>query len=93
MKRIFKFGNKRVTKGALHLINIYGNCKIGDKTIIEVFNELREKPDINKINKNYRKLIKKEIEDRLDEIGYWDYIPISKYLFKDKTETEEEKMF
>ena len=74
--RIFKFGGKRLTDGAKYLIDTYGYCKIGDKTIKEVFLELKNEPDITKINNNYRKIIKKEIENRLEKIGYWDYIPI-----------------
>ena len=54
---------------------------------------LKDEPDITKINKDYKKIIKKVIEERLEIIDYWDYIPISKSLFKDKSETIIEKMF
>jgi len=84
LSRKFKFGNKTITNGAKHLIDTYGYCKIGNKTIIEVFNELKEEPNIENINKDYRKLIKKEIEKRLETIGYWDYIPIPKVLGRQK---------
>jgi hypothetical protein len=75
-KRIFKFGGKQLTDGAKYLIDTYGYCAIGNKTIDEVFTELKNMLDGKKIDKNYRNLIKKEIEKRLETIGYWDYIPI-----------------
>ena len=84
LSRKFKFGGEKLTKGAKYLINTYGYCKIGNKTIIEVFNELKEELNIENINKDYRKLIKKEIEKRLEIIGYWDYIPIPKVLGRQK---------
>ncbi len=37
---------------------------------------LKENEDPDDIDKDLRKKIKKEIEKRLDEIGYWDYLPI-----------------
>jgi len=74
--RVFKFGGKKLTEGAKYLIRTYGYCKIGDKTIKDVFKELKSEPDITKINKNYRKMIGKEIEKRLEKIGYYDFIPI-----------------
>ena len=76
MQRIFQFGNKRLTRGVEYLINTYGYCQIGNTTLKEIFDELRNQPDISKINKDYRKMIKVEIEKRLDIIGYWTYIPI-----------------
>lgn len=75
-KRIFIFGGERLTKGAEYLINTYGDCSIGDKTINEIFNELKNEPDVEKIDDTYRIMIKKEMEIRLYEIGYWDYLPI-----------------
>lgn len=77
INRIFKFGdNPALTKGCEYLINTYGNCPIGNKTIKEVFTELKNEPDINKIDQNYRRLIKYEIEKRLECIGYWNILPI-----------------
>lgn len=43
-----------------------------------MFKELKDEPNIDNINENYRRMIKKEIEKRLEIIGYWDYIPIPK---------------
>jgi len=82
MSETFKFGGERLTNGAKYLIDTYGYCKIGAKTITEVFNELMKEPDINKINENYRTLIKSRIKKRLDIIEYWKYIPIPKQLPK-----------
>ncbi|MFW6312163.1 MAG: helix-hairpin-helix domain-containing protein, partial [Nanoarchaeota archaeon] len=78
-KRIFKFGSNTLTKGAKFLIDTYGYCTVGDKTIEKVFKELKKEPDIEKIEgiNTYRSLIKKEIEKIIKKIGYWDYLPIS----------------
>ncbi len=76
MKRVFKFGGKELTDGAKYLIEKYGYIPIGNKTLKDVFEELRSQPDINKIDNNYRKIIKDEISKRLKQIGYWDFIPI-----------------
>lgn len=78
MQRIFRFGGERLTNGTKYLIDKYKNCSIGEKTISDVFNELKDEPNIDNINENYRRMIKKEIEKRLEIIGYWDYIPIPK---------------
>ena len=76
--REFSFGGKDLTKGAKYLIDTYGECLIGDKSIINIFDELKREPDETKISiKEYRREIKKEISDRLEKIGYWGYIPIS----------------
>ena len=80
MQRIFRFGGERLTNGTKYLIDKYKNCFIGEKTISDVFNELKDEPNIDNINENYRKMIKKEIEKRLEIIGYWDYIPIPKSI-------------
>lgn len=76
MNRVFKFGGERLTKGAKYLIDTYKDLKIGGLYNIEyVFNALKDtNPD--DIHKDLRIMIKKEIEKRLDEIGYWDYLPI-----------------
>ena len=75
--REFRFGGEELTKGAKYLIDTYGECFVGDKTIMNVFNELKREPDETKISiKEYRREIKKEISDRLEIIGYWGYIPI-----------------
>lgn len=83
MQRIFIFGEERFTNGAEYLINEYKECPITDKRIIDVFNELKNEPDISKVNPKYRGFIKKEIEKRLERIGYWDYIPIPNINYKE----------
>ena len=77
MNRIFKFGGKALTKGSQYLIDTYGDCKIGDKYNIDlVFNLLKDGKKPDEIDKKLRIMIKDEIAKRLDEIGYWDYLPI-----------------
>lgn len=76
MNRVFCFGNRSLTKGAEYLIEKYGYCPIGVNNISNVFIELKSEPDINKIDEKYRRIIKTEIGTRLDNIGYWDFIPI-----------------
>jgi len=76
MDRAFKFGNERLTNGALHLLTDHGAVLIGDKPIIDIFNELKNEPDPAKIDDGYQASIKKEIATRLNAIGYWDYIPV-----------------
>jgi hypothetical protein len=76
-KRFFRFGGERLTEGAKYLIETYRDCPIGLENIGEVFKNLREEPDIEEINSDYRSMIKNEMEKRLEDIGYWDYLPIS----------------
>ncbi|MFA5731618.1 MAG: hypothetical protein WC934_06405 [Acidithiobacillus sp.] len=76
MSRIFKFGGKELTKGATYLIETYKHCPIGELTIGMVFERLKNNEDSDEIDKKLRILIKKEIEERLNIIGYWDYLPI-----------------
>ena len=79
MSRIFCFGGKELTKGVEYLIKTYSHLPIGNKTIQSVFESLKngQKPD--EIDSQLRIFIKQEIESRLDEIGYWNFIPIPKH--------------
>ncbi|MFX1520145.1 MAG: hypothetical protein ACFFCD_09530 [Promethearchaeota archaeon] len=75
--RVFKFGGQRLTNGAQNLLDTYGYCPIGNKTIKEVFEELRQEPNINKLPvSDYRAAIREEVATRLEITGYWEYIPI-----------------
>jgi hypothetical protein len=79
MGRIFKFGGERLTNGAKYLIDNYGDCPVGDKTIKTIFEQLQNEPDINKLPiKKYKSEMRTEVSNRLDAIGYWLYIPIPK---------------
>ena len=72
-KKLLKFGkSKRLNNGAKYLFDTYGNLSIGKQIIKEIIEDLKrdEKKD------NWRSDIKKEISNRLDKIGYWDYIPL-----------------
>lgn len=73
--RIFKFGGERLTRSAKYLIDTYSALPIGKKTIKKVFDELKNTPDIKEID-DPRQEIKKEIEMRLEDIGYWDFLPV-----------------
>lgn len=77
VSRVFKFGGQRLTDGAKYLIDKYGYCSMGSKTIKDVFEELQNEPDINKVPiSEYKKLIRLEVNKRLEQIEYWKYIPI-----------------
>lgn len=72
--RVFRFGGESLTKGVEHLFSLCKDCPVYDgHTIGEVFELIRQsKVDITKC----RKGIKDEVSKRLDQIGYWDYVPI-----------------
>lgn len=74
--RLFEFGGGSLTQGAKYLINTYKDCPIRSSTIESVFNELKNTPNIDNLQEDYRKYIKTHIIERLEDIGYWDYIPI-----------------
>ncbi len=75
-KRIFKFGGQTLTTGAIYLLKEYKYCPIGNSTIEKVFQELKKAKNLDNLQKDYRKLIKNEINKRLMIIDYWKYIPI-----------------
>lgn len=76
MQRVFRFGGKRLTDGAMYLIDTHGDCPVGSRTIKQAFDELKAGKDPDAIDKNLRIDIRREVEKRLDQIGYWDYLPI-----------------
>jgi len=49
----------------------------------DVMNELKQGKTPDEIDEKLRILIKGEIEKRLHEIGYWDFIPIPKIEVKE----------
>lgn len=72
-RKIFKFGDSdRLNSGAKYLFETYGNLSVGEQTISQVLEEIKQG---NK-RKNWRIDIRKEVSSRLDAIGYWDYIPL-----------------
>ena len=73
MKRRFKFGGKKLTTGAAHLLTKHGNCSVGNETIKGVYEKLKK--DFQTDEKT-RVHIREEVQKRLLEIGYWDYLPI-----------------
>ena len=76
MQHIFRFGDKTITDSATYLIDTHDNCPVGSRTIKQVFEELKAGKDPDAIDKNLRIDIRREVEKRLDQIGYWDYLPI-----------------
>ena len=72
-RKIMKFGkSKRLNEGVRYLFNIYGHLPVGGQIISEVLDEI----EMWKKNNEWFQAIVKEISERLDEIGYWDYIPL-----------------
>jgi hypothetical protein len=72
-RKIMKFGDsQRLNDGARYLFETYGNLSVGEQTIIEVLEAIKkdERKDDWRVN------IIKEISQRLDAIGYWNYIPL-----------------
>jgi hypothetical protein len=72
--KVFRFGGERLTKGVDYLFSLCKDCHVYDGyTISEVFELIKQsKVDITKC----RKGIKDEVSKRLNQIGYWDYVPI-----------------
>lgn len=74
--RLFSFGGQTLTMGAKYLLEKYKDCPLGNSTIQEVFYDLKNIKNINRLKEDYRKYIKSEINKRLVSINYWKYIPI-----------------
>ena len=66
------FGKSKLTDGANYLFDNYGYLPIENITISKVIKLLRKGEKISGI----QDIIQKEIEIRLEKIGYWDYIPL-----------------
>jgi hypothetical protein len=90
MRKVFKFGGEELTRGSQYLIDTYRDCKIGEHlTIGNVFDRLKEREDPDDIDKKLRIMIKQEIETRLEEIGYWDFLPIPDVFTESEDELDE----
>lgn len=72
--RVFRFGNERLTKGAAHIIAQCKNAPTYDgNTIGDAFELIRSSSvDATKL----RRSLKEEVHKRLENIGYWDFIPV-----------------
>jgi hypothetical protein len=81
--RVFRFGDEHLTRGVQYLLNSCKDCSVYDgHSISEVFELLKSgKCDATKL----RKGVISEVAKRLEEIGYWNYVPIP------KTEHDEER--
>jgi hypothetical protein len=73
MMRKFVFGRKEITDNACKILENCSNCVIGDKSIGTIFKDLKNG---NSVSDDTRLHIRKEIMKRLDDIGYWEYLPI-----------------
>ncbi|OLS21672.1 MAG: hypothetical protein HeimC3_34260 [Candidatus Heimdallarchaeota archaeon LC_3] len=80
MGRKFTFGNEKLTQGVEYLINTYKDSSLGNSTIETIFELLKSTPNPEDIDKTIRQDIRDEIEKRLEEIGYYDFIPIPRQL-------------
>ena len=70
-----KFGKStHLNRGVQYLLETYGHLPIGEQTITEVMEDIKK----GEKNDDWFQLIVKEISNRLDEIDYWDYIPLPK---------------
>lgn len=72
-RKVMRFGeSKRLNEGAKYLFGTYSHLPVGDQTISEILDEIKngEKGERWRIN------LVKEISSRLETIGYWDYIPL-----------------
>lgn len=74
--RVFRFGNPILTNGAMTLLSTHGDVLISDKRISDIIDTLRTVSLSSEENLSISKQIKKEIQERLNILGYWDYIPI-----------------
>lgn len=72
--KVFKFGGERLTEGVKYLFEKYAGLRVYDDVTLErVLHDIKEsKPD----KRNARRGIRDQVNERLNEIGYWDYIPI-----------------
>jgi hypothetical protein len=72
--KVFRFGGENYTKTVEYLLSLCKDCSVYEgHSIGEVFELIRQsKVDITKC----RKGIKDEVSKRLDQIGYWNYVPI-----------------
>ena len=72
--KVFRFGDERLTKAVEYLFSECKNCLVYDDNTIEKSFELikQSKLDVT----SFRKGIISEVSKRLNEIGYWDYVPI-----------------
>lgn len=71
-RKLMKFGGQRLTDGANYLFETYGDLPVGEQSIAEVLEELRN----GRKRDNWKSEVRKEISNRLNEIGYWDCIPL-----------------
>ena len=85
--KVFKFGGEQLTEGVKHLFEMCKNCEVYDGlSIPEVVERIKESDyDLTKL----RRGIIDQVTVRLSKIGYWDYIPIPKETYPQKTALEQ----
>ncbi|MHA1973746.1 MAG: hypothetical protein ACTSW1_12170 [Candidatus Hodarchaeales archaeon] len=75
--REFRFGNDRLTRGADFIIKKYYDLPINSTTTIgREFDRLRKIENFDTYDDKIRTKIKAQIQERLETIGYWGYVPL-----------------
>jgi hypothetical protein len=75
--KTLKFGGPELTESVVTLFKKYSSVKVIEKnTIADVLERLKIESNPDKIDKNLRKEIRERIRERLDQIGYWKFLPI-----------------
>lgn len=73
----FRFGNRVQTKACHELIKRQQNLKLSSTQILGVIlQEIVNEAQTPTFFQGIKKLIKENIEERLETIGYWNFIPI-----------------
>jgi hypothetical protein len=72
------FGGDQLTNGVKYLLNEYKDLKVGDFSVNTIISHIKQLEDINELDSSLRRQISREIEQRLEALGYWDYIPVPK---------------
>ncbi len=72
-RKVMRFGKStRLNNGAKYLFDTYGYLPVGEQTISEILDEIKD----GHKGQHWRIDIVKEISNRLEAIGYWDNIPL-----------------
>lgn len=78
----FQFGSPQMTKACLLLLEKYGHCTLQDHiTLWDVFTQLAAHPDVAHVDKHWRTWLRKEVNQRLAALQYWNAIPIPSIIF------------
>lgn len=73
----FQFGNQSLSKGVNDLLNSQQKYITEDETLDNCLQILKTDSINDSDYKIFRKYLKSELERKINQIGYWDFIPIS----------------